>query len=253
MGQDVENNNKANHMKNKIFLCFLVLTRADNRYEKITPFPQTPSQKSDAELLIGVYKEIYEMKSNFELNVNILEQKMKALEVENENLRDLLAKMEKSKSATRFSASLSSNVKGNTNQIKFDTVSMNVGGGYDPNTGIFTAPNDGTYYFSAQVYKYNGAGGIALKFKRTGVFETTVSDYYHAPNADENMSQTALLELNSGDQVYVKKFITNEVLKAGNGAIFHGNTVGAIKFYGFQIKLRRHSNQSVTNLYQKFC
>merc|ERR1711976_1019321 len=88
------------------------------------------------------------MEANLEVTANNLEQKMKALEVKNQILKDLLTQMNKSKSATRFSASLSSNQYHDKYPLKFDVVSMNVGGGYDPNTGIFTAPNDGTYFFS---------------------------------------------------------------------------------------------------------
>ncbi|XP_022300645.2 uncharacterized protein LOC111108853 [Crassostrea virginica] len=40
--------------------------------------------------------------------------------------------------------------------LKFDNVRLNKGGGYDPNTGIFTAPEDGVYSFAWSFLSNNG-------------------------------------------------------------------------------------------------
>ena len=37
-------------------------------------------------------------------------------------------------------------------------IKTNIGGNYDPATGLYTAPYDGTYSFHANIYKNQGAG-----------------------------------------------------------------------------------------------
>lgn len=44
--------------------------------------------------------------------------------------------------------------------VKWNYVHLNVGGGYDSKTGLFTAPIRGYYKFNANLAKYNSGGAV---------------------------------------------------------------------------------------------
>ena len=57
-----------------------------------------------------------------------------------------------------------------TNPIVFDYPILKTGGHYDPTTGIYTVPIDGTYEFVLHFWTYNDASaGAALEVDNTPV------------------------------------------------------------------------------------
>lgn len=80
--------------------------------------------------------------------------------------------------------------------IIYDTIITNVGSSYDDTTGIFTAPVDGFYYFSANIFLRNvGAAHVSgiLTFLHSGLL--SVQPYEFNP---ANMRNGTGLQLNGG-------------------------------------------------------
>ncbi|XP_070849357.1 cerebellin-4-like [Chaetodon trifascialis] len=97
-------------------------------------------------------------------------------------------------------------------------------GSYDPNTGIFTAPVNGLYYFGFSTYGYNShiTGAILMK---NGVRQIST---YENPSADgsDGGSNAAVLQLAAGDKVYMELW--------DNGRVFD-NLNGHTTFSGFLV------------------
>ncbi|CAG2185804.1 C1QL [Mytilus edulis] len=82
----------------------------------------------------------------------------------NKSLSELIEKQEKDyetlmekRTTVAFSAYTTNpqTITSNTN-IKFEKIWTNIGNGYDPSTGIFTAPRQGVYHITAVVMSSNG-------------------------------------------------------------------------------------------------
>ncbi|KAF3697714.1 Collagen alpha-1(X) chain Precursor [Channa argus] len=87
--------------------------------------------------------------------------------------------------------------------VIFNSVITNIGEAYNQSTGIFVAPVAGVYYF---IFFYHAGGEHAsrLSLYKNGNLMVESSD--HKTNADgaDNGGNAVLLQLNKGDQVYVR-------------------------------------------------
>ncbi|RUS89383.1 hypothetical protein EGW08_002903 [Elysia chlorotica] len=85
--------------------------------------------------------------------------------------------------------------------IVFDTVISNIGGGYDADTGKFTAPRDGTYMFYSTILSgYNTKVETAIILNDKEVARI----YSGAHDAHGSGSNTVALALKTGDAIWVR-------------------------------------------------
>ncbi|XP_028818507.1 cerebellin 18 [Denticeps clupeoides] len=91
--------------------------------------------------------------------------------------------------------------------ISYGNITLNQGSGYNPSLGIFTAPRAGIYSFSYSVYSNVGAADNRLYFKvqlmKNGV-EVASSWEDNREDSEDGSTQTVLLTLSFGSQVYVE-------------------------------------------------
>uniref|UniRef100_A0A673AE44 C1q domain-containing protein n=1 Tax=Sphaeramia orbicularis TaxID=375764 RepID=A0A673AE44_9TELE len=107
-----------------------------------------------------------------------------------------------------FSASLLASGESTTGPFSgftpliYKHVVTNVGNAYSSDTGIFTAPVRGVYYFSFSGH-HGSTRSMGLRLMKNGQQMVTV--YNHAAgNRHETATNGMALELNPGDQVYMR-------------------------------------------------
>ena len=102
-----------------------------------------------------------------------------------------------------FTAKLGAHVQnlGEHQPVVFDTVQTNVGGAYASDTGVFSAPADGVYYFSATIMCQYG-DYIETEIIHNG--NHVVYIYASDDNGHEQGTNSAVLELLAGDHVWVR-------------------------------------------------
>ena len=99
--------------------------------------------------------------------------------------------------------------------LTYDAPDLSIGGGFDPSTGIFTAPYNGTYTFNIS-YFADGAGGareISI-FKNSAFYEkmaVEIGQFATVP------VRSVTIRLSTGDKVEVKVF-TGQATQTGTGS-----------------------------------
>ncbi|CAG2207620.1 C1QL [Mytilus edulis] len=91
--------------------------------------------------------------------------------------------------------------------IKFNSVLLNRGGGYNPNTGIFTATKTGLYQFSATIMS-NGGIQVHSYINKNG---RKLMNLYGPKIHGATETASPVLELNKGDKVSVNGYYSEVV------------------------------------------
>ncbi|XP_071166187.1 uncharacterized protein [Mytilus edulis] len=125
-----------------------------------------------------------------------------------------------------FSASLTRSKSLSAGEIvKFDKVWINIGSGYDPNTGVFTAPEPGVYQFAYTITKVNSNNILAHLYKNE---MKTVAIYPSTTDSGLEMgTMNMVLQLQKADRVYIK-------LTSG-GLVYSESNSNFDAFSGFKI------------------
>ena len=95
--------------------------------------------------------------------------------------------------------------------IQFQTMKQNYGNGYDPQTGIFTCPRSGLYFFTFTIMAYPGKW-TDTKLVHNG--SSIASSYSAGLTIDYNTgNKSVLVHLHLGDKVWLE-FLAGD--KPGN-------------------------------------
>ena len=113
-------------------------------------------------------------------------------------------------------------ISGMNTFLKFDKVILNRAGGYDPKTGIFTAPRTGLYQISSTIMSDSG-NNISLFIVKNDV---RILNMYAAAPHGSTETANPVLELKAGDKVSVRN-------NSSGSQRFHGNSYSYI--YGYFI------------------
>jgi hypothetical protein len=114
-----------------------------------------------------------------------------------------------------FTAKLSKHMLnlGNNQAILFDTIVTNIGHHYSANTGVFTAPVNATYYFFASIMSHTNEV-LETEIVKNGVRKVLMYSY---DNVHEQGTNSVVLQLNIGDEVWVRHTSTVGTKVYGNG------------------------------------
>ncbi|XP_043940916.1 complement C1q-like protein 2 [Protopterus annectens] len=134
-----------------------------------------------------------------------------------EQVNSLQEELKKMKAVPRiaFSAGLSSGAAINLGPfqtpttIVFPKVMINLGSSYNPSTGIFTALIRGVYCFSYTLFR-SSAGKVAASLMRNGSQVTSSWDS-DTNDVNDSYSNTVILELDVGDNVYMRLFENRQI------------------------------------------
>ncbi|XP_030286577.1 complement C1q-like protein 4 [Sparus aurata] len=105
--------------------------------------------------------------------------------------------------------------------LAYNKVHTNTGDAYNSCTGIFTAPVAGVYYFT---FFYHAGGHHASELHLFKNCEMIVRSSDHKTGSDnaDNGGNAAVLQLQQGDQVYVRMLAQKHVWAADNSTSFSG-------------------------------
>lgn len=116
---------------------------------------------------------------------------------------------------------LSSTWAGST--LVFPHVVTNNGNGYNPSTGTFTAPTDGTYVFFLTVTPHE-LNALYLDIVQNGV--SKVRSMSHGFSRYQMGSNMAVLQLDEGDSVWIRRLA---------GQSYYSYSVPVTTFSGFRL------------------
>lgn len=178
----------------------------------------TRTQSTLEQNLSATMQKMSTAEANLQSCKSQVEELRKVNQAQDEQLKALAAVTSASTSKMAFSAALGASAGPfqHDTPLKYQKIFSNVGSGYNPATGIFTARVSGVYYFRYTMYNNNaGQPNSAVSLMMNS--QQLVSTWDTVGN-DNNDSATnaAVLQLNAGDSVYVKLWANREVYDDGS-------------------------------------
>ncbi|XP_063420358.1 heavy metal-binding protein HIP-like [Mytilus trossulus] len=103
--------------------------------------------------------------------------------------------------------------------VKFDDVRINRGDGYNPSTGVFTAPKSGLYQISCMIL-----GEVSNIVQFSLIKNDTVYIYGHVNKGYDSQTINSIIDLTKRDRVYIKHRANGVQKICGNHhSTFSGN------------------------------
>ena len=99
--------------------------------------------------------------------------------------------------------------------ITFEHVFTNFGNHFDTYTGVYTSPVSGAYYFSFNIHMASTHKNPYVKLMLNGKMQVSVHDYDFR-DAFDSTSNSCILEMQAGDQVWLQLDADNEVSSNSN-------------------------------------
>ncbi|TDG99620.1 hypothetical protein EPR50_G00195780 [Perca flavescens] len=173
----------------------------------------TTTQPSCEPPIYTVLKELGALGERLAATVTAMEETNKKLETNEKKLAALdrrvteLSAVDQGHHQVAFSATLggTDGTIGPVNilyALVYRNVLSNIGGHYSPVTGYFTAPVQGVYFFTYTSFFWGGDGNSGGSLYQNG--NKIVSWYGHAPSHPITGSNSAILQLQVGDNVNVR-------------------------------------------------
>lgn len=127
-----------------------------------------------------------------------------------------------------LSSSLGLGQKMKRKVIAYDMVDLNIGNGYNKNTGKFTAPSDGLYLFHVSTGVYDGSR-VAVELVLNGVIKDIGFPDSYDISVRSQVSTVTPLSLKKGDIVCVRMGNVNR------GHYIESNSIIRTSFSGVKI------------------
>ncbi|XP_078333564.1 uncharacterized protein LOC111101200 isoform X1 [Crassostrea virginica] len=198
----------------------------ESRFNSSIELLQTENQetKSDFDAIKASIRKLGEVQTNLWENIadnlnstkSEFESELKKSEYERLKLSASVSSLEtfrlnmskskcKSSETVAFTAIVTQDMTSQSGQtLVFPHIITNVGGGYNGNTGVFTAPRDGVYVFFCKITSRVNSSDMYFEFTLNGSAKTRNLVLGRSANPYRTSSNSIVLQLTHGDRVWIK-------------------------------------------------
>nr|XP_022289285.1 multimerin-2-like [Crassostrea virginica] len=218
----------------------------ESRFNSSIEVLQTGNQetKSDVDAIKASIRKLEEAQTNFRENIadnlnstkSEFESELKKSEYERLKLSASVSSLEtfrlnmskskcESSEIVAFTAIVTQDMTSQNGQtLVFPHIISNVGGGYNGNTGVFTAPRDGVYVFFCKITGQDNPRDMVFDIILNGSAQTQHLVYGRSANPYRTSSNSIVLQLTHGDRVWINMYWGGKhySISAGGDQTFSG-------------------------------